>query len=88
MSLLRLQPSYLERLIGIMQDLRQQACRSKARATELSATVEEATEELTKLQVEMNECLQERRQLVSYLEKELSKLYDRDIKVIGAAITM
>ncbi|VDO06052.1 unnamed protein product [Rodentolepis nana] len=88
MSLLRLQPSYLERLIGIMQNLRQQANRSKARAAELAATVEQANEELTKLQIEMNECLQERRQLVSFLEKELSTLYDRDIKLIGAAIAM
>nr|CDS28060.1 cdk5 regulatory subunit associated protein 3 [Hymenolepis microstoma] len=88
MSLLRLQPSYLERLIGIMQNLRQQANRSKSRAVELAATVEQANEELTKLQMEMNECLQERRQLVSYLEKELSRLYDRDIKLIGAAIAM
>ncbi|KAM7538329.1 hypothetical protein Aperf_G00000075429 [Anoplocephala perfoliata] len=88
MSLLRLQPSYLERLIGMMQDLRRQASRSKARVTELTAAVKQANEELGKFQTEMTECLQERRQLVSYLENELSKLYERDIKLIGAAIAM
>lgn len=67
MSLLRLQPSYLERLIGMMQDLRRQAGRSRARVAELTAAVEQANEELGKLHTEMTECLQERNQLVSYV---------------------
>ncbi|VDK31710.1 unnamed protein product [Taenia asiatica] len=85
LSLLRLQPSYLERLICMMQDLRRQADRSRARVAELSAAAQQANEELSTLHTEMTQYLQERRQLVAYLEKELSKLYERDIKVVGAA---
>ncbi|KAL5971958.1 CDK5 regulatory subunit-associated protein 3 [Taenia solium] len=85
LSLLRLQPSYLERLICMMQDLRRQADRSRARVAELSAAAQQANEELSTLHTEMTQYLQERRRLVAYLEKELSKLYERDIKLVGAA---
>ncbi|CDS41924.1 cdk5 regulatory subunit associated protein 3 [Echinococcus multilocularis] len=88
LSLLRLQPSYLERLICMMRDLRRQANRSRARVTELSVALQQANEELTALHTEMTECLEERGRLVAYLEKELSKLYERDIKLVGAAVTV
>ncbi|VDM23053.1 unnamed protein product [Hydatigera taeniaeformis] len=88
LSLLRLKPSYLERLICMIQDLHQQVNRSRARVAELKASVQQASEELDKLHNEMTQCLQERGQLVTYLEKELSKLYDRDIKLVGAAIAI
>lgn len=71
LSLLRLQPSYLERLICMMQDLRRQANRSRARATELSAAAQQANEELNTLHTEMTECLQERRRLVAYVSSLL-----------------
>lgn len=88
LSLLRLQPGYLERLICMMRDLRRQANRSRSRVTELSVAAQQANEELTTLHTEMTECLEERGRLVAYLEKELSKLYERDIKLVGAAVTV
>lgn len=67
LSLLRLQPGYLERLIGMMQDLRRQGNRSRAKVIELTAAVEQANEELNTLHSEMTDCLKERKQLVAFV---------------------
>ncbi|VDL87004.1 unnamed protein product [Schistocephalus solidus] len=86
--LLRLQPGYLDRLIDSMHDLKRQADRAKTKMVEATATVKQAENELTDLHKELVEDQRECKELVRFLEENLSKLYDREIRLIGSAIAV
>ncbi|KAL7065504.1 hypothetical protein AAHC03_04866 [Spirometra sp. Aus1] len=86
--LLRLQPGYLDRLIDSMHDLKRQADRAKTKMVEATAAVRHAENEIKDLHTELIEEQRECKEHIRFLESHLSKMYDREIRLIGSAIAV
>ncbi|KAA3676426.1 uncharacterized protein DEA37_0014261 [Paragonimus westermani] len=86
--MIRNKPGYLDRLIGRMTDLQKQVTRVKSRMLDAQLQIDEACSEQELQAAALVQYRAQCKQLVSLVEKELTRICNRKIQIIGQVLDL
>ncbi|KAF6775561.1 hypothetical protein AHF37_05082 [Paragonimus kellicotti] len=86
--MIRNKPGYLDRLIGRMTDLKNQVTRVKSRMLDAQLQIDEACSEQEHQAAALVQYRTQCKQLVSLMEKELTRICNRKIQIIGQVLDL
>ncbi|KAF5397378.1 hypothetical protein PHET_09367 [Paragonimus heterotremus] len=86
--MIRNKPGYLDRLIGRMTDLKNQVTRVKSRMLDAQLQIDEACSEQEHQAAALVQYRTQCKQLVSFMEKELTRICNRKIQIIGQVLDL
>ncbi|CAI2738349.1 unnamed protein product [Dicrocoelium dendriticum] len=86
--MIRSKPGYLDRLVNSISDLNSQVLRAKARVKESELRVQEASAEQEIQATELIRCRNLCKELVGFMEKELTRICDRSVQIVGPVLDL